>query len=53
MWPANNQGVGAGFGSSNVPYSSNPLYFPRDVFAVLFDPLPIQAHSITQLAAAA
>jgi hypothetical protein len=48
----NNQGVGAGFGSSNVPYSSNPLYYPRDVFAILFDPLPIQAHSVTQLAAA-
>ena len=26
---ANNQGAGAGFGSSNVPYSSNPLYYPR------------------------
>ena len=50
---SNNSGVGAGFGSSNVPYSSNPLYYPRDVFAVLFDPLPIQAHSLTQLAAAA
>jgi hypothetical protein len=50
---SNNQGVGAGFGSSNVPYSANPLYYPRDIFAVLFDPLPIQAHSVTQLAAAA
>ncbi len=38
---ANNQGVGAGFGSSKVPYSSNPLYYPRDVYTVLFDPLPI------------
>ncbi len=50
---SNNQGVGAGFGSSNVAYSSNPLDYPRDIFAVLFDPLPIQAHSLTQLAAAA
>ncbi len=50
---AGNQGAGAGFGSSNVPYSSNPLYYPRDVYTVLFDPLPISAHSVTQLAAAA
>jgi len=50
---ANNQGTGAGFGSSAVPYSSNPLYYPRDVYTVLFDPLPVTARSITQLAAAA
>jgi hypothetical protein len=50
---ANNQGTGAGFGSSNVPYSSNVLDFPRDVYTVLFDPLPIAARSLTQLAAAA
>jgi hypothetical protein len=41
----NNQGSGAGFGSSGVAYSSSPLYFPRDVFTVLFDPLPFNAHS--------
>jgi hypothetical protein len=50
---ANNQGVGAGYGSSNVPYSSSPLYYPRDIYTVLFDPLPIKAHSVTQLIAAA
>jgi hypothetical protein len=49
----NNQGVGAGFGSSQVSYSSNPLYYPRDIYTVLFDPLPITARSLTQLAAAA
>ena len=47
----NNTGVGAGFGSSNVPYSSNPLLFPRDIYTVLFDPLPVTARSITQLLA--
>jgi hypothetical protein len=50
---ANNEGTGAGFGSSQVGYSSNPLSFPRDVYTVLFDPLPISARSVTQLAAAA
>jgi hypothetical protein len=50
---SNNQGAGAGFGSSNVPYSSNPLWYPRDAYTVLFDPLPFTAHSITQLFAAA
>ena len=48
---ANNQGVGFGFGTSNVPYSTNPLYFPRDVYNVLFNPLPFTAHSVTQLIA--
>ena len=49
---ANNHGVGAGFGSSTVTYSANPLWFPRDLYTVLFDPLPVTAHSITQLIAA-
>jgi hypothetical protein len=40
----NNQGPGSGFGSSGVAYSSSPLYFPQDVWVVLFDPLPINAH---------
>jgi hypothetical protein len=39
-----NTGTGAGFGSSGVTYSANPVYFPKDVFVVLFDPLPINAH---------
>ncbi len=41
----NNSGTGAGFGSSGVTYSANPVYFPKDVFVVLFDPLPFNAHS--------
>ncbi len=40
----NNQGPGAGFGSSGVTYSGSPLAFPRDVYVVLFDPLPFNAH---------
>ena len=45
----NNSGTGAGFGSSGVPYSSNLLYYPRDVFVVLFDPLLFNAHGGGQL----
>jgi hypothetical protein len=41
----------AGYGSSNVPYSSDPLLFPRDIYTVLFDPLPVTARSITQVLA--
>ena len=48
----NNTGVGAGFGSSNVSYSPDPLFYPRDIYDVLFDPLPITATSITKLLAA-
>jgi hypothetical protein len=40
----NNSGVGSGFGSGGIAYSANPLYFPKDVFVVLFDPLPLNAH---------
>lgn len=40
----NNQGPGSGFGSSGVAYSQSPLYFPKDVYVVLFDPLPFNAH---------
>ncbi len=45
-------GQGEGFGSSNIPYSSNPLTYPRDVYTVLFDPLPVTAHGATELIAA-
>jgi hypothetical protein len=48
----NSNGTGVGFGSSNVSYSSNPLYYPKDLYTVLFDPLPITAHSGSQLLAA-
>lgn len=44
--------LAAGFGSSNVPYHSDPLYYPEDIYEVLFDPLPVTAHSGTQLIAA-
>ena len=49
---ANGTGTGAGFGSSEVGYSSSPLSYPHDVYTVLFDPLPITARSVTQLVAA-
>ncbi|MGH9018595.1 MAG: hypothetical protein ACRDY1_12670, partial [Acidimicrobiales bacterium] len=48
---ANGNTQAAGYGSSNVPYSSDPLLFPRDIYTVLFDPLPITARSITQVLA--
>jgi hypothetical protein len=43
----------AQLGTTNVPYSSDPLLYPRDVYEVLFDPLPITARSLTQFIAAA
>jgi hypothetical protein len=44
----NNASVPTGVSGSNVPYSSDPLTYPRDVYTVLFDPLPITAGSLTQ-----
>jgi hypothetical protein len=41
---SNNSGAGAGFGSSGVTYSANLIDYPKDVFVVLFDPLPFNAH---------
>ncbi len=41
----NNQGTGEGLGSSGVSYSQSPVYYPKDVYVVLFDPLPFNAHS--------
>ena len=49
---SNNTGQGAGFGSSNVSYSPDPLLYPRDVYTVLFDPLPFSARSPVQFLAA-
>ncbi len=43
-----NTGAAAGFGSLNATYSSNPLYYPKDVFTVLFDPLWFNAGSVSQ-----
>ena len=48
----NNSGTGVGFGSSNISYSSSPSYYWHDVYTVLFDPLPINAHGASQLIAA-
>ena len=42
---------GGRLGSSNVPYSTDPLLLPPRLYTVLFDPLPITARSITQLLA--
>jgi hypothetical protein len=47
----NSATAAAGLGSSNVPFSKDPLLYPRDIYTVLFDPLPITARSITQLLA--
>jgi hypothetical protein len=49
----NNTGTGAGFGSSGVSYSSNPLFYPKDVYVVLLDPLPFNAHGGGQMLEAA
>jgi hypothetical protein len=47
-----NNGPGAGFGSSGVPYSTSLATYPRDIYYVLFDPLPVTAHSTSQFIAA-
>ena len=49
---ANNQGSGLGFGSSGVPYSSNLATYPRDIYEVLFNPLPFNFHGLGELVAA-
>jgi hypothetical protein len=46
------QGEGEGFGSSHSSWSANPLFFPVDVYIVLFLPLPFQVASSTQAIAA-
>jgi hypothetical protein len=40
----NNTGVGNGFGSSNLGYTPGLKGFPEDIYTVLFDPLPFNAH---------
>jgi hypothetical protein len=47
----NSSGHGVTYGSSNVSYSSNPLYYPKDIYTVMFDPLPITAHGKSELLA--
>jgi hypothetical protein len=49
----NNTGSGAGFGSSNLAYSPSILKYPNDLYAVLIDPLPFNAHGGGQLFSAA
>src|ERR1700694_3126532 len=44
----NNAGSGAGHGSSNLTYSGSFAAYPRDVYYVLFDPLPVTAHGTSQ-----
>lgn len=38
--------------SGGIHYSTSPIYYPRDVYTVLFDPLPINFHGLTELIAA-
>jgi hypothetical protein len=45
----NNGGhTGAGFASSLTGYSASPIDYPRDVYWVMFDPLPFNAHTKAQ-----
>ncbi len=44
----NSVGSGSGFGSSTVGYSPSILAYPKDVYTVLFDPLPFNAHGRSQ-----
>jgi hypothetical protein len=48
----NQNNVSSSSSTSAVPYSSNPAAYPRDVYVVLLDPLPIHAHGKSQLVAA-
>jgi len=41
-----------GFGSSKVPYSTNLATYPRDIYEVMLNPLPYNAHGVGQLVAA-
>jgi hypothetical protein len=41
-----------GFGSSNVPYSTNLATYPRDIYEVMLNPLPFNARGFGQLVAA-
>lgn len=47
------QGEGTGFGSSHSSWNGSPLYFPYDVYLVLFKPLPFEVASAGQAIAAA
>lgn len=45
------QGEGEGFESSHSAWNPSPLYFPEDVYLVLFKPLPFEATEMTQVIA--
>ncbi len=47
----NNGGVVSQSGTGAIPYSPNPLYYPRDIYSILFDPFWFNARSITQIIA--
>ncbi len=49
---SNNNGTGVGFGSSGFTYSSSPAKWPIDVYEVLLNPLPFNAHGSGEYAAA-
>jgi len=51
---ANNQNAAGtlGFGSSKVPYSTNLATYPRDLYEVMLNPLPYNAHGFGQRVAA-
>jgi hypothetical protein len=40
-------------GSGGIPYSTNPATYPRDVYEVLLNPLPVNFHGFGELIAAA
>jgi hypothetical protein len=41
-----------GFGSGGVPYSTNVITYPRDIYEILFNPLPFNFHGLGELIAA-
>lgn len=49
---SNNQGSGFGFGSSLGAYSANPIFYPRDIYNVLFNPMLFNAHGAARILAA-
>jgi len=48
----NNNGTGTGFGSSGFVYSSSLAKWPLDLYEVLFNPLPFNAHGTGEFLAA-
>ncbi len=48
----NSQGTGLGFGSSGIPYSGSLAYYWRDIYQILFDPLPFNSHGLGERVAA-